>query len=80
MFVERKAWAPQIGRLWERVGKDCEWELPKAPAVRILWDVRAVDAVVEFLEWFGTEKRPCKSPPLPVRAAASRCHSPSGRM
>ena len=45
-----RACAPQIKRLWERVGKDCEWESPRAPAVRLLWDVRAMEAVVEFLE------------------------------
>ena len=32
------------------MGKDCEWGQPRAPAVRLLWDVRAVDAAVEFLE------------------------------
>ena len=30
-------------RIWHRTH-------PRAPAVRLLWDVRAVDAVVEFLE------------------------------
>ena len=33
----------QIKRLWEKVGN------PRAP-VKLLWDVRAVDAVAEFLE------------------------------
>ena len=47
--AECRAWAPQIRRLWERVAKDCEWESPRAPAVSLLWDARAVDAVVEFL-------------------------------
>ena len=32
------------------MGKDCQWGSPTALAVRLLWDVRAVDAVVEFLE------------------------------
>ena len=50
LFVECKAWVPQIKRLWRRVGKGCEWESPRAPAVRLLWDAMAVDAVVEFLE------------------------------
>ena len=31
-------------------GKDCEWGRSEAPAVRLLWDVRVVDAVAEFLE------------------------------
>ena len=47
---ECKAWAPQIRGLWERVGKDREWERPRAPVVRLLWDVRATEAVLEFLE------------------------------
>ena len=34
----------QTKRLWEKVGN------PRAPVVRLLWDVRAVDAVAEFLE------------------------------
>ena len=33
-----------------RVGKDCNWEHPRAPAVRWLWDVRATGAVLGFLE------------------------------
>ena len=32
------------------MSKDCEWESPWAPAVRLLRDARAVDAVVELLE------------------------------
>ena len=36
-------------RLWERAGRDCEWERPRAPAFRLLWDTRATDAVVQFL-------------------------------
>ena len=41
LLVERKAWALQIKRLWERAGKDREWGQPRAPAVRLLWDVGA---------------------------------------
>ena len=37
-------------RLWERVGKGCEWEHPRAPAARLLWDIKATDAVVGLLE------------------------------
>ena len=32
------------------MGKDCGWERPRAPAVRKLWDERATEAVLEFLE------------------------------
>ena len=32
------------------MGKDCEWEHPRAPALRWLWNDDAVGAVVEFLE------------------------------
>ena len=47
LFTE---WAPQIRELWKRVGKDCGWEHPRAPALRWLWKDDAVGAVVEFLE------------------------------
>ena len=50
LFVECKSWTPQIRTLWQRVGKDCGWEHPRAPALRWLWKDDAVGAVVEFLE------------------------------
>ena len=50
LFVECRAWTAQRHRLWRRVGKDCGWEHPRAPAVRKLWDERATEAVLEFLE------------------------------
>ena len=50
LFVECRAWAPQIRRLWRGIGKDCGWEHPRAPAVRWLWDEGATGAVLEFLE------------------------------
>ena len=50
LFTECRAWAPQIRELWRRVGKDCGWEHPRAPALRWLWKDDAVGAVVEFLE------------------------------
>ena len=40
---------PQIRALWRRIGKDCGWEHPRAPALRWLWKGDAVGAVVEFL-------------------------------
>ena len=49
LLVECKAWAPQIRRLWKRVGKDCGWKHPKAPAVRKLWKEGATEAILEFL-------------------------------
>ena len=36
--------------LWRRVGKDCGWERPRAPAVRKLWRKEAIEVVLEFLE------------------------------
>ena len=41
---------PQIRELWRRIGKDCGWENPRAPALRWLWKDDAVGAVVELLE------------------------------
>ena len=31
------------------MGEACEWEHPRTPSVRLLWDVRAAGAVLEFL-------------------------------
>ena len=50
LFVECRAWAPQIRRLWRRVGKDCGWKHPNAPAVRMLWKEGATEAVLVLLE------------------------------
>ena len=49
LFTEFRTWAPQIRELWRRVGKDCGWEHPRAPALRWLWKDDAVGAVVDFL-------------------------------
>ena len=49
LFTECEAWRPQIRRLWRRVGKDCGWKHPRAPAVRKLWREEATEAVLEFL-------------------------------
>ena len=50
LFVECRAFAPQIRELWKRVGKDCGWEHPRAPALRWLWKGDVIGAVLEFLE------------------------------
>ena len=50
LFTECRAWAPQIRGLWRKVGKDCGWEHPRAPALRWLWKDDAVGALVELLE------------------------------
>ena len=50
LFTECREWTPQIRELWRRVGRDCRWEHPTAPALRWLWKDDAVGAVVEFLE------------------------------
>ena len=50
LFTECQAWTAQIRRLWRRVGKDCEWKHPRAPAVRKLRREGATGAVLEFLE------------------------------
>ena len=50
---------PQIKELWQRVGKDCGWEHPRAPALRWLWKGDAVGVVVEFwrIRGWGVERR-----------------------
>ena len=57
------AWAPQARRLWRDIGEACEWRHPRTPSVRLLWDVRAAEAVLEFLRTtrvgcIGTERAP----------------------
>ena len=42
--------APQIRRLWRRVGKDCHWEHPREPSVRWVWKEEATEGVLEYLE------------------------------
>ena len=49
LFTERRAFTPQIRRLWARIVKDCRWEHPKAPSVRKLWKEGATEAVLELL-------------------------------
>ena len=49
LFMECRAWAPQIRELWRRVGKDCGWEHPRVAVLRWLWKDDAVGAV-GFLE------------------------------
>ena len=49
LFTRCASWTEQRGRLWKDVGEACEWEHPRTPSVRLLWDVRAAGAVLEFL-------------------------------
>ena len=49
IFVECRAWVPQIQRLWKRVANDCKWRHPRAPAVRKLRKEGAIEGVVQFL-------------------------------
>lgn len=51
LFVRCQRWRPEIKRLWKRVERDCEWDAPLAPSVRLLFgDVRATPALLKFLE------------------------------
>lgn len=51
LVIKCRRWMPEIRRLWERVERDCEWESPRAPSVRLLFqDERAIPAILEFLE------------------------------
>lgn len=45
-----RAWTGQARVMWERIGRLCEWERPRAPSVRRMFeDVRATPAVLSFL-------------------------------
>ena len=35
--------------MWKDIGEACEWEHPRIPSVRLLWDGPATEAVLEFL-------------------------------
>ena len=37
-------------RLWKEIGEALEWKEPRAPSVRHLWEGKATDAVLEFLQ------------------------------
>ena len=57
--MECRAWAPQTRALWRRIGEDCHWEHPRAPALRWLWEEEATGAVLEFL---GSTQVGCREP------------------
>ena len=49
--------------MWKDIVEACEWEHPRTPSVRLLWDGRATEAVLEFLRTtrvrcMGTERVP----------------------
>ena len=56
-----RAWAPQQRRLWRRIGRDCGWKHPRAPAVKWLWEERATEAVLAFS---ADTRVGCRSPLL----------------
>ena len=63
LFTRCASWTVQRRRLWKDVGEACEWEHPRTPSVRLLWDVRAAGAVLEFLRttrvgFIGAERVP----------------------
>ena len=59
LFIPCRRWSREIRRLWQRVEKDCEWESPRAPSVRLLFrDARTTPAVLEFLEDTRVRKMP----------------------
>ena len=49
LFTRCRAWPPQARRMWRDIGKVCGWRHPRAPSVRLLWDGRATEAVLDFL-------------------------------
>ena len=53
LFTECRAWLPQIRRLWEDVGKACEWNHSRAPSVKWLWKEKTTEEVLKFLRDAG---------------------------
>ena len=49
--------------MWKDVGEACEWKHPRTPSVRLLWDVRAAGAVLEFLRTTRVGRIGVGSPP-----------------
>ena len=49
--------------MWKTIEEACEWDHPRTPLDRLLWDGRATEAVLEFLRTtrvgcIGTERAP----------------------
>ena len=58
-FVKCRRWIPEIRRIWERIEKGCEWEIPRALSVRLFFgDERATPALLEFLDGAGVGLMP----------------------
>ena len=36
--------------MWKKIGKACKWKPPRAPSARLLWEDKATEAVLRFLE------------------------------
>ena len=49
LFTGCQAQAPQARKMWNEIGKACEWKHLRAPSVRLLWDGRAVETVLKIL-------------------------------
>ena len=49
LFIECRAWKPQIRRLWKDIGKAQEWKYPRAPSGKWLWKEKSTEAVLAFL-------------------------------
>ena len=73
LFTECWAWAPQIRRLWKRIGRDYQWQHPRAPSVRWLWDERATEVVLECL---GDTKVGCRVSAGKARADCTTSKNP----
>ena len=49
--------------MWKEIGKACEWKHPRTPSVRLLWDGRTTEGVLEILRTtrvgcIGAERAP----------------------
>ena len=49
LFTERKAWLPQIRKLWKDIGKARGWKHPRAPSGKWLWREKSTETVLAFL-------------------------------
>ena len=65
LFTRCASWTEQRRKLWKDVGRACEWEHPHTLSVRLLWDVRAAGAALEFLR---TTRAGCRRQASPKSA------------
>lgn len=58
LFFKFRRWMPEIRRLWERVGRDCQWESSRALQSPSFRDEQATPALLESLDGMRAGRMP----------------------